>query len=420
MSNTGLEVFLVSVTPGLSEALAAYEGVHIGNGTIEFAARLLSSDRPPQVVYIEDSACPNVEELWNFVQVARSRRVTVLIGMQGPALSRMADFVDAGLPITDGRGAQELSTWIGDQLGTRKRAAQLQTLIAVAGAKGGIGKTVVVTMMAEGFKRRGMRVLVVDGDVSNSGVVPTFRIPSGFPTYLHIQDDGPNAWSPENVRRYIYKHPQSGIDFLLGSEQTVDPMDLQRQQWAALMQAVRMIDGYDVVLVDTGPEIKKRPYALMAARDGGYVVLPCPPGRKEREGTGKALVVFEQAVSGRDLTDRCMLLFMEPEKGVTVTVNDVLPLFAQRFPKVRTVGTLPRAPHQLSAADEDKDRYVCPLDIQPHSRFSLAVHDMVESLCQQTGLKPPYPKPQPSFFQKLFGNRKSKAVMPAAAYGGAS
>src|SRR6266545_8259268 len=114
MSNTGLEVFLVSMTPGLSEALQAYEGVHIGNGTMEFAARLLASDRPPQVVYIEDSACPNVEELWNFVQAARGRRVTVLIGMQGPALSRMADFVDAGLPITDGRGAQELSTWIGD------------------------------------------------------------------------------------------------------------------------------------------------------------------------------------------------------------------------------------------------------------------------------------------------------------------
>ena len=228
MSTGGLEVFLVSATPGLSEALSAYEGVNIGSGAIDFAARLITSDRPPQVVYIEDSASRNIDDLWNFIQAARARQVTVLIGLQGIGLNRMADFVDAGLPITDGRGAHEISAWIGGQLGVRKRAAVQQTVIAVAGAKGGIGKTVVVSSLAEGFKRRGLRVLVVDGDLSNSGIVPTFRIPSGFPTYLHIQEDGPNAWTPENVRRYIYKHAASGIDFLLGSEQTVDPADMQR------------------------------------------------------------------------------------------------------------------------------------------------------------------------------------------------
>src|SRR6266540_3991717 len=421
MSTGGLEVFLVSATPGLSEALSAYEGVNIGSGAIDFAARLITSDRPPQVVYIEDSASRNIDDLWSFIQAARARQVTVLIGLQGIGLNRMADFVDAGLPITDGRGAHEISAWIGGQLGVRKRAAVQQTVIAVAGAKGGIGKTVVVSSLAEGFKRRGLRVLVLDGDLSNSGIVPTFRIPSGFPTYLHIQEDGPNAWTPENVRRYIYKHAASGIDFLLGSEQTVDPADMQRQQWMALMQAVRAIEGYDVVLVDTGPEIKKRPYALLAARDGGYVVLPSPPGRKEREGTGKALVVFEQAVAGRDMTDHCLLLFMEPEKGVTVTIPAIAPLFAQRFPRVRTIGTLPRDPHLLSAADEDQDRYVCPLDLKPYSKFSIGVHQVVENLCQQVGLRPPLPMPKASALQRLFGNKTPKnTAQSTAAYGGAS
>ena len=118
-------------------------------------------------------------------------------------------------------------------------------------------------------------------------------------------------------------------------------------------------------------------FVWLAARDGGYVVLPSPPGRKEREGTGKALVVFEQAVAGRDMTDHCLLLFMEPEKGVTVTIPAIAPLFAQRFPRVRTIGTLPRDPHLLSAADEDQDRYVCPLDLKPYSKFSIGVHQVV-------------------------------------------
>mgnify|MGYP000880863544 CR=1 FL=1 len=127
--------YLAAATPGLNEALSAYEGVNIGSGAIDFAARLITSDRPPQVVYIEDSASRNIDDLWSFIQAARARQVTVLIGLQGIGLNRMADFVDAGLPITDGRGAHEISAWIGGQLGVRKRAAVQQTVIAVAGAE---------------------------------------------------------------------------------------------------------------------------------------------------------------------------------------------------------------------------------------------------------------------------------------------
>src|SRR5215467_1087440 len=129
MTNGGMEIFLVSATPGLNEALSAYEGVHIGTGAIDFAARLLTSDRPPHVVYVEDSASRSIDELWSFVQAARARQVTVLIGLQGMGLNRMTDFVDAGLPITDGRGAAEIASWIGTQLGIRKRAAVQQTMI---------------------------------------------------------------------------------------------------------------------------------------------------------------------------------------------------------------------------------------------------------------------------------------------------
>jgi hypothetical protein len=248
-------------------------------------------------------------------------------------------------------------------------------------------------------------VLIVDGDLSNSGIVPTFRIPSGFPSYLYLKNDGLGAFTPANVQRHIYRHDASGIHFLLGSEETANPLDLNLGEWQAMMQAVRALDGYDVVLLDTGPEIKKRPYAIDAARTGGYVVLPTPPGRKERAGVGNALRVFEQHTP--DLTDRCLLLYMEPERGVTVSVDRVAPLFAQTWPRARTLGMLPRAPKQVSMADEEGDRYLSPLDIAPHSRFTRAVHRIVEDLCAQTSLKPALPMPKSSLWQCWRGEQVS-------------
>jgi MinD-like ATPase involved in chromosome partitioning or flagellar assembly len=301
------------------------------------------------------------------------------------------------------RVAARVAVWIGGLVGLPMRAAAGQVTIAIAGAKGGIGKTLVVAMLAEGLKRRGLNVLIVDGDLSNSGIVPTFRIPSGFPSYLYLKNDGLGAFTPTNVRRHIYTHAPSDLHFLLGSEETANPLDLNLGEWQAMMQAVRALDGYDVVLIDTGPEIKKRPYAIDAARSGGYVVLPTPPGRKERAGVGNALRVFEHHTP--DLTDRCFLLYMEPEKGVTVPIERVTPLFAHTWPRARTIGVLPRAPRQVSMADEEGDRYLSPLDVAPHSTFSRSVHHIVQRLCDQTGLKPALPMPKSSIWQRLRGEK---------------
>ncbi len=82
---------------------------------------------------------------------------------------------------------------------------------------------------------------------------------------------------------------------------------------------------------------------------------------------GNALRVFEQHTP--DLTDRCLLLYMEPEKGVTVAIDTVAPLFAQTWPRAQAIGVLPRAPRQVSMADEEGDRYLSPLDVAPHSQL---------------------------------------------------
>jgi cellulose biosynthesis protein BcsQ len=407
------ELLLVGTTSGLQEALIGYEGLSVISAPgLTRVKSLLISDQPPGAIYLEDTR-GTLDEVWEIIRTAQSRHVPVLLGLQSVGLVHAADFTDAGIQVlTNVRVGAEVAAWIGQHLGVRKRAAAHgQVTVAVAGAKGGIGKSLVVALIAEGCVRRGLRVLVVDGDLSNSGIVPTFRIPSGFPSFLYLKAQGLSAFTPENVRRHIYAHP-SGIDFLLGSEETANPIDLQLPEWQALMQAVRSMEGYDLILIDTGPEMKKRPYALDCARSGGFVILPAPPGRKERTGVGNAINNFAQHVP--DLTDHCLLLFMEPERGVTVPVKAVAPLFAQQFPRTRQLGILPRAPRQVSLADEEGDRYLSPLDVAPHSKLSCAVHEIVEAFCAQVGLKPPKPMPRSSFLQRLRGEK------PAIAFGAVS
>ncbi|HEY0739335.1 MAG TPA: AAA family ATPase [Herpetosiphonaceae bacterium] len=404
MPVTHKELLIVSTTPGLVEALAGYEGLSVVMAQRpDLAIQLLSAARPPQALYVEDTR-GTVDDLWEMVRTAQRSNIPVFVGLQSVALVQQDDFSDAGVQVMTARDATSIAAWLGAGLGARPLAsAKGQVLIAVAGAKGGIGKTRVVADLAEGLLRRGLRVLVVDGDLSNSGLIPTFRIPSGFASYVQIRSDGAAAWTTDNVRRHIMVHESSGIHFLLGSEQTADPQDLQLPEWLALMQAVRGLHEYDVVLLDTGPEIKKRPYALIAARDGGIVILPAPPGRKERTGVANALQVFQRHTP--DLSDRCYLLMMEPERSVIVGVDDVAPRFGELFPKTRILGTMPRAAKQVSIADEDQDRYISPLDVMPHSPFSRAVHELVEVLCQELGLNPRKPMPKSSLWHRLRGNR---------------
>jgi MinD-like ATPase involved in chromosome partitioning or flagellar assembly len=408
-----IELLVIAQTPHLAEALSGFGGLDVNSGhKLPLATRMIESAHPPDAVYVEDTR-GTISDLWSAVHAAQTRGIPIFVGVHSVALMEQRDFEDAGIPVTGARDAAAIAAWLGDQLHVQRRAsAGGQKLIAVGGAKGGIGKTLLVALLAQGFQQRGLKVLVVDGDLSNSGLVPTFRLQSGFKSYLGIRDEGAAGWTPANVRSRITHHRESGIDFLLGGEETANAQDLLLPQWQAFMQAVRGLHEYSVVILDTGPEFLKRPYALIAVRDGGIAVLPVPPGRKERSGAGNALRVFQSHTP--DLTDRCHLVYMAPEKGVTVSVKDIAPLFAQNFPQAPVLGVLPRAPKVVSVADEDGDRYISPIDVAPHSTFSRAVYGLVETLCQRLDIKTPQPTPRSTWWQRLRGEQVVLGQPPLA------
>lgn len=413
-----IELLLVTQTAGLVEALGGYNGIQpFPAPNLARVRSLVVSDQPPPVVYLEDTR-GTMAELWDVIHAAQTHNVRVLVGLRNIGIVHAGDFTDAGLAVTTLREPEALACWIAQQLGVARRVVARQITIAVGGAKGGIGKSLVVASLAEGMCRRGLRVLVVDGDLSNSGLVPEFRISAGFSSFLSLRQEGlgHTQFTPANVARLIYHHAPSGIDFLLGADEAALAADFTLADWRALMQAVGGLgdvleQDYDVVLIDTGPDMKKRPYALEAARNGGWVLLPAPPGRKERSGVGIALQQF--AAHHPDLTDHCLLVLMEPERGVTVGLRHVAPLFARHWPKARVLGVLPRDPYLVSMANEEADRYVSPLDVGRFRPFSLAVHTIVDSMCEVIGLVPPQPMPSVGWWQRLFPGKPAVTPLPA-------
>ena len=115
-----------------------------------------------------------------------------------------------------------------------------------------------------------------------------------------------------------------------------------------------------------------------------------------------------------DRLNRCGLFFMEPERGVVTKVSTVILLFGGRYPEVRALGTLPRAPRLASLSDEH-DGYISMFDLGPNTVFAHVAHRIVDSLMTQVGLKPTLPMPKIGAWAALKGRIKGERVdVPAA------
>lgn len=399
---------LVSRLPGIADAVQQQSAVpclHMRDATW-FLRMLESSGMPLTCIYIED-LCGTAEEVWQIVQFAGKHSIPIALCMVSWGLGQRHDFEQAGVAVWGGQDTSALPAWILATLSLpTKKSVGASAMLAIAGSKGGIGKSLTTSLLAVGLARRGARVLVIDGDISNSGIASTFRISSSAPSYLSIKQYGAGAWTPERVRTCVWKHPETGIDFLLASDD-VDSEDLWLHEWQSMMQAVRDMGGYDILLTDTSPDIRKRPYALDVAMHAGYLLFPTPIGYDDRMGVGKTLESFRKRDA--DALARCMLLFIHPEAPSAITVGEVRPKFEQMFPKAHVVGELHRAAWQISTAREKYEQFVSPIDIAPHSVFTQDVHNMVERVCEVMHVNTPLPKPKSTLWQRL-RNRPADSV----------
>jgi chromosome partitioning protein len=108
-----------------------------------------------------------------------------------------------------------------------------QRILAVINGKGGVGKTTTAVNLAAIFAE-GQRVLLVDSDRQGSA-----------------------AW-------WVDRNPEEWN------------LDVRRETKPNLLQNLRDIDGYDLIVVDTPPALRSQ--ALKAVLQiSDYVVLPTPP-----------------------------------------------------------------------------------------------------------------------------------------------
>src|SRR5262249_44864952 len=87
-----IELVIVSTTPGLAEALQGYEGLQVSSlPSLARARSIVSSDQPPQALYIEDTK-GTLQEVWDVVRAAQGKHVPVLLGLHGAGLMQKSDF----------------------------------------------------------------------------------------------------------------------------------------------------------------------------------------------------------------------------------------------------------------------------------------------------------------------------------------
>lgn len=368
---------------------------------------MLRTDAPPAAVYIDDHAL-SPDDILRVAQLAlTSQTPCVLVGVATPHSPVRAHLERMSIPFVDADAPDRVVKELAQRARLRQRIVAQAPMIAVAGAKGGIGKSLVVASLAVAMRKRGARVLVIDGDMTNSGVIPEFRIPPAYQSYLLLRSRDGGGFTPQSVADVVYRHEPSGVDFLLGLDEQSPSSDFVLGEWQSFMNAVQRLPeagrdfAYDIVFVDTGPDMKKRPYAIDIVRRGGWALLPLHPGRKERQGVAIALSFLDGA-GGNDYLARTMVLGMEPERGSASRLRDVLPLVQQAYPNVIPIGVIPRDARLISVASETPDAFISPLDIGPYRPFSRAIHRVCSTIADVTGIRLPHPEPAAPWWRVLW------------------
>lgn len=401
------EIFICSEYGGrMTDALGTFRLTATAFPSPQRLIASLSHDQSPHAVYLDDTRM-DLAVLWETARHVRRDPNIVLIAVI----------------TSSGREAQEMMQRISDISGVCRKLERTATFveeaaafiaetlkaerkqtyavpICVAGAKGGIGKTLLIAQIALAFQRRGARVLMVDGDLTNSGLIPHFHIPQSFIPYTSLQREsaGHARFTLDNLRKIVYSH-ECGVDFLLGSNDQNLAADLPLSDWQSMITSALQLP-YDVVLIDTGPDVKRRPYVIDAlSNHNGWAVVPAPPGAQERYGVATLLEILH--AHRADLTSRCMVVLMEPERGVVASLKGLEPVLREQWPNITIVGTLPRDPYLVSMAMEYPDRFVSPLDIGPSRPFSMAVHAIADTIAGIANISLPLPKPKPPWWKQL-------------------
>lgn len=164
-------------------------------------------------------------------------------------------------------------------------------IIAVTNQKGGVGKTTTSLNLAAGLAKRGKNVLLVDIDPqSHCGIglgIDVLTLEHHVGTVL--LDRGKSATAAIQTTNLINLDIMPAHDSLIKVEKEL--FQRRGREWT-LQRALRTINGYDIILIDTPPNLGILTENALCAAD--WVLVPCQISYYAVEGTFALMNVLDQ------------------------------------------------------------------------------------------------------------------------------
>lgn len=143
-------------------------------------------------------------------------------------------------------------------------------VISITSGKGGVGKTSIVTNLANELADKGKRVLILDGDFGMANVDIMFNVKSEHNIYDVLSGDCDIQESLTVV--------DDRISIIPGGSGIFELQNLNSMQKQVLLDQIGELSGkFDVMLVDTAPGIADHVLYLNAAANETIVVITPEP-----------------------------------------------------------------------------------------------------------------------------------------------
>ncbi len=160
-------------------------------------------------------------------------------------------------------------------------------IISITSGKGGVGKTTVSVNLAIAMARAGNRVLLFDGDLGLAnvnvllGIIPEHNLYEVMKGKRHIED--------------VIISTNYGIDIIAGANGISQLANLTEEQREHFIAGLQKLNGYDVMIIDTGAGVGANVIGLiMPADDVLVVTTPEPTAITDAYGMIKSIVANRQ------------------------------------------------------------------------------------------------------------------------------
>jgi flagellar biosynthesis protein FlhG len=155
------------------------------------------------------------------------------------------------------------------------RQGQVARLVAIASGKGGVGKTWLAITLAQSLAARGRKVLLVDGDLGLANVDIQLGLTPRHDLAALLS--GRRGLNDVIMRYATAELPAAAFDILPGRSGASSVATLELGVLGRLLQGIRQLNSYDMVLLDLGAGIDPAMRFMAASADTLLVISTDEP-----------------------------------------------------------------------------------------------------------------------------------------------